>query len=119
MEKKKYRIDERRSKRGMIVRSYWSDVIPESYNLGGFSTVYEKRGKRMYKVMDNGGRKYFKTVGLGYVQEVPREIERIPESWQQLWHEIQVWYGDIRCSESPEQFLTRMMEVFKLTKIKK
>jgi len=53
MEKeKRYRIDVRRSKRGTIVQEYWS-YTPEPKNWSGFITIYEKRGKRMYKISDN------------------------------------------------------------------
>ena len=49
---KKYRIDVRRSKRGTIVDEYWSD-IPEPKSWHGCVTVYERRGKRMYKLKSN------------------------------------------------------------------
>lgn len=62
----------------------------------------------------DGKKRYFTTIS-GYAQEIPREAKDIPEPWQKLWHETQVWYGDIRASETPEQFITRMMEVFELT----
>jgi len=49
--KKKYRIDIRRSKRGTIIRSFWSES-PDIDNWG-FVTVYEKKGKRVFKVNKN------------------------------------------------------------------
>ena len=48
---KKYRIEVRQSKRGQIVRSYW--VTESELNdlvIGQFTSVYERRGKRMYKI---------------------------------------------------------------------
>lgn len=44
----KYRIDIRRSKRGMIVRSFWTNTLDENYP--SYTTIYEQRGKRMYKI---------------------------------------------------------------------
>jgi hypothetical protein len=52
-EKLKYRIDIRRSKWGMIVGSFWSDTSEPTWQWWGYVTVYEMRGKRMYKVNSN------------------------------------------------------------------
>lgn len=35
--------------------------------------------------------------------------------WHELWHEVEVWYGDIQKKESAEQFIERLQNKYCLT----
>lgn len=41
----------------------------------------------------------------------------ISEDWMELWDDVELWYGDIRRSETGKQFLERQQKKFILSKI--
>ena len=47
---KKYRVDVRRSKRGRIIQSYWTDSYNVENHKGYFISMYQYFGKRLFKV---------------------------------------------------------------------
>jgi len=47
---KKYRVDVRRSKRGRIIQSYWTDSANVENHKGYFISIYQYFGKRLFKV---------------------------------------------------------------------
>jgi hypothetical protein len=48
-ETKKYRVDVRRTKRGKIVHSYWTDTVDTIYTRS-YVDIYQYVGKRLFRV---------------------------------------------------------------------
>jgi len=46
----KYRVDIRRTKRGRIVRSFWTDSVNHEEYKSNFISLYQYFGKRLFKV---------------------------------------------------------------------
>jgi hypothetical protein len=36
--------------------------------------------------------------------------------WHEIWHEVEVWYGDVQKKESAEQFLKRLQSRYSVAK---
>jgi hypothetical protein len=46
----KYRVDIRRTKRGRIIESFWTDSFDANTRKGYFIELYQYFGKRLFKV---------------------------------------------------------------------
>lgn len=49
-ERKKFRVDIRRSKRGTIIESFWTNSFDAKTRAGYYINVYQRFGKRMFRV---------------------------------------------------------------------